>query len=55
METTESNLDGSIESAAEALLAQPEAEENESEEDQVAPELETEDSEEEEHDVEQED
>jgi hypothetical protein len=55
VETTESNLDGSIESAAEALLAQPETEENESEEDQAAPELESEDSEEEEHEVEQED
>lgn len=55
METTESNLDGSIESAAEALLAQPETEENEGEEDQAAPELESESTEEEEHDVEQED
>jgi len=53
-ETTESNLDGSIESAAEALLQQPETEENEVEEDQVAPELETEDAEEDEHDEEHE-
>ena len=53
-ETTESNLDGSIESAAEALLQQPETEENEVEEDQVAPELETEDAEEDEHEEEHE-
>ena len=53
-ETTESNLDGSIESAAEALLQQPETEENEVEEDQVAPELETEDAEEYEHEGEHE-
>ena len=53
-ETTESNLDGSIESAAEALLQQPETEENEVEEDQVAPELETEDAEEDEHEGEHE-
>jgi|TARA_R110002153_G_scaffold3345_1_gene16311 hypothetical protein len=53
-ETTESNLDGSIESAAEALLQQPETEENEVEEDQVAPEIETEDAEEDEHEEEHE-
>jgi hypothetical protein len=53
-ETTESNLDGSIESAAEALLQQPETEENEVEEDQVAPEIETEDAEEDEHEQEHE-
>ena len=53
-ETTESNLDGSIESAAEALLQQPETEENEVEKDQVAPELETEDAEEDEHEEEHE-
>lgn len=38
METTETNLDGSIESAAEALLAPIETEETETEEEQVAPE-----------------
>lgn len=53
-ETTESNLDGSIESAAEAILQQPETEENEVEEDQVAPEIETEDAEEDEHEEEHE-
>lgn len=53
-ETTESNLDGSIESAAEALLQQPETEENEVEKDQVAPEIETEDAEEDEHEEEHE-
>ena len=53
-ETTESNLDGSIESAAEALLQQPETEENEVEEDQVAPEIETEDADEDEHEQEHE-
>jgi len=38
VETTETNLDGSIESAAEALLAPIETEETETEEEQVAPE-----------------
>lgn len=38
METTETNLDGSIESAAEALLAPIETEETETKEEQVAPE-----------------
>ena len=55
METTENMMDGSIESAAEALLQPTEIEETEVEDEQVAPEsFDTEESEEEEHEEEHE-
>lgn len=51
METTENMMDGSIESAAEALLIQPETEEAETTEEQAEPESEVEETEEEEQEV----
>ena len=55
METTENMMDGSIESAAEALLQPTEIEETEAEEEQVAPaEPEAEETEVEEHEEEHE-